>query len=345
MKRVALSLRLPVALFAALLVGVPFAKSEERPLRLATWNLANLYAVDGVPLRSRAAARQQADFDRLRRYTELLDADVIGLQEVNSVDAARRVLGDQYEIILDGRRDADIAAGLKPPAEGGSGASETDGIYVGLAVRKGRAKLLSHKDVSALSVIHHQPGELDRPTRRGLEAELESDGRKFTVLVIHLKSGCHEGRLVADSGDFDCRTLAQQSPILKQWVADHANGDFAILGDWNRRIENFSATDDLWDPLDVGGDIEGPTNLVRFPFRTGQLQDWLQTKWVPCPTEAQSGKGPIDYIAISNNMAQNVVPGSSDQIEYSAQDVTDARDPDAGTRLSDHCPYRIDLRP
>ena len=132
----------------------------------------NLYAADGVPLRPHAAARQHADFDRLKRYAVLLNADVIGLQEVNSIEAAQRVLEkDEYEIVIDGRRDADVAAGLKPPAEGGSGASETDGIYTGLAVRKSRAKLLSHKDVTALSVIHHHPGELDRPTRRGLEAE------------------------------------------------------------------------------------------------------------------------------------------------------------------------------
>ena len=62
-------------------------------------------------------------------------------------------------------------------------------------------------------------------------------------------------------------------------MAEHQGGDFAILGDWNRRIENFSATDDLWDPLDVGGDVEGPTDLIRFPFRTGRLKDWLQTAW------------------------------------------------------------------
>ena len=183
-------------------------------------------------MRPHAAARQHADFDRFKRYAVLLNADVIGLQEVNSIEAAQRVLGkDEYEIVIDGRRDADVAAGLKPPAEGGSGASETDGIYTGLAVRKSRAKLLSHKDVTALSVIHHHPGELDRPTRRGLEAELEVDGQKLTVLVIHLKSGCHEGRLRSDSSDFDCRTLAQQTPILRQWVTEHQGGDFAILGE------------------------------------------------------------------------------------------------------------------
>jgi hypothetical protein len=59
-----------------------------------------------------------------------------------------------------------------------------------------------------------------------------------------------------------------QVPILKQWIEDDKDNDFAILGDWNRRIETHSATDHLWDPLDVGGDVEGPTNLV-LPFPHG----------------------------------------------------------------------------
>jgi endonuclease/exonuclease/phosphatase family metal-dependent hydrolase len=292
-----------------------------------------------------AAARKQEDFDRLARYADILNSDVIGLEEVNSVEAVQRILGkDDYDIIIDGRRDADITAGRKPPAEGGSGANETDGIYVALAVRKGRAKIISHRDVEALSVMHHQPGEPDRPTRRGLEALVELGGRNVTFLVIHLKSGCHEGRLRHDSADFDCRTLADQVPILKQWIEDHKDDDFAILGDWNRRIELHSATDDLWDPIDVGGDVEGPTNLMRYPFHNGPLAPWLENTWVPCPTSPESSKGPIDYIALSNAAAEKVVPGAPDQIEYSTADVAAAQDASAGTRLFDHCPYVVDLK-
>lgn len=331
-----------LVLIGACIAAAPVELAVAGDVRLATWNLGNLYAVDFVPLRGGAAGRGPEDFERLAGYADVLSADIIGLQEVNSPAAVHRVFDPAiYDVIVDGRREADILAGLKPPAEGGSGATETDGIYIALVTRRDRVTVVSYQDVEALSVMHQEPGEPPRPTRRGIEAVVEVDGRQFLVLVVHLKSSCHQGAISLTSSNPHCRTLARQVPILAGWLHDHTGENVIVLGDWNRRIEVFSATDHLWDPLDAGGNVPSPVDLVRFPFRTGQHENWLASEWVPCPTSAESANGPIDYIAVTSSLAGW---GSDwDQIEYSAADVTAADDPGPGTRLSDHCPGQLVL--
>lgn len=99
-----------------------------RKLRIASWNLANLYHLSGHDLPGREGTqRSDEDYDHLQRFARLLDADLVALQEVNSIAAIRRVFPEEkwQAFISDRKRDDDETG------------RATDGIYTGFVVRNG----------------------------------------------------------------------------------------------------------------------------------------------------------------------------------------------------------------
>jgi endonuclease/exonuclease/phosphatase family metal-dependent hydrolase len=185
------------------------------PLRLASWNIAWLAARDGTG----TVPRQGADYERLRRYAERLDADVVALQEIEGVAAARRVFDPARYAFL-------FAAG------GGSDQR------AGFAWKKS-LRVTAHPDVVALA--------LGGRSRRGADITVHTAGGDLRLLSIHLKSGCASGRL--DGPEDACAMLRRQSLLLEDWIDARAREQvpFAVLGDFNRR---FSAMDSFWVGLD-----------------------------------------------------------------------------------------------
>ena len=90
-------MRMTALFLAAMLVTTGAAAHE---LKVATWNIEHLR--DGIG--EGPNPRDQADFDRLKAYAELLDADVIAFQEVESQAAAERVFDPAiYQIFISSR--------------------------------------------------------------------------------------------------------------------------------------------------------------------------------------------------------------------------------------------------
>jgi endonuclease/exonuclease/phosphatase family metal-dependent hydrolase len=216
------------------------APAAPRRLTLATWNLEWLVSSQSLAgLRQRCLAPQRpsslacdvpaqharnaADFARLARYANRLDADVIALQEVEDERTARAVFAG-YDFCFTARSDLQ---------------------NVGFAVRRG----LPHRcgaDLRALS--------LRDSVRRGAELILFPDSpRELWLLAVHLKSGCSRAPL--DSYASACRRLSRQIPILETWIDAQASAGraFAVLGDFNRdlRRENPVAAG-MWAELDDG---------------------------------------------------------------------------------------------
>ena len=314
------------------------ATTTEGRLRLATWNIGNLYHRDGIALRPGAQAREAADFAALRAYAKALDADVIALQEINSPEAANRIFPRAvYDVVVDGRRAKDLADGRRPPAEGGEGAFETDGIYTAFAFRRGAVEIVEIADVPALGVVHGEREGVPRRTRWGLSVLLRVGGKTLRLLNVHLKSACHTGRLRTSSRRDDCVTLARQVPILEAWIDRHAlTTPVIVLGDMNRKIERYREDDDLWREIDDGT----PSDLDRLPERPAKqpYRDWLDKSWKGCPTFHGKDYGPIDYFFYDEKAAAFVVPASYRHVRYKPEDVEEH-----GEGLSDHCPATLDL--
>lgn len=196
------------------------ASGAAGPLRIASWNIRWLAARDVAG----AVPRRASDYDRLRRYAERLDADVVALQEVEGVAAARRVFDPERYAFL-------FAAG------GGSVQR------AGFAWKKS-LRVTPHADFAAIG--------LDGRSRSGADLTVHGPGGDLRLLSIHLKSGCASGRL--DGPDVACGLLREQARRLEDWVDARAREQvpFAVLGDFNRR---FTPKDPFWIGLD---DAEPP---------------------------------------------------------------------------------------
>jgi endonuclease/exonuclease/phosphatase family metal-dependent hydrolase len=165
-------------------------------------------------------ARSREDIAALRRHARALDADVVALQEVDGIDAARLVFPD-YEFCFSGR----VAVQNN-----------------GFAIRRG----LPHACGPELTGL-----SLHDDVRRGVELRLfPGTAREMRLLSVHLKSGCSRDSL--DSARPSCTELARQIPVLESWIDAQANDQkpFAILGDFNRDLRREPSGVSLWAAID-----------------------------------------------------------------------------------------------
>jgi endonuclease/exonuclease/phosphatase family metal-dependent hydrolase len=209
---------------AALLIvreGAASAPAAPAPaaLRLATWNIAWLSSRDGAG----EIRRAPADFERLRRYAQRLDADIVALQEIDGVQAARRVFDAE-------RYDFHFAA-----PSGRTGQAQRTGF----AWRKS-LRVTVNSDLDSLALA----GRL----RRGADVTVHLASGDLRLLSVHLKADCVSKPLTSDAA---CRALRDQEVALESWVDARAREGrpFAVLGDFNRR---FTAHDPFWTALDDG---------------------------------------------------------------------------------------------
>ena len=219
-------------------------KSE---LVLATWNLEHLAADEGAGCRPRSAA----DYADLRAVAERLAADVIALQEVESVHAVARVFDPaRFDIYLSDRRVT-----MRDACRGRPRQLRT-ALDTGFAIDRERLSALGLR-WRALPPLR-QLGEHGQ--RWGARIALETiagdgEGTDLELLVVHLKSGCGWGDLGPDDRAHSirrgqCRTLRRQRGILEQWIDGRAAAGtpFVILGDFNRQLDQPG--DHFWAAID-----------------------------------------------------------------------------------------------
>jgi endonuclease/exonuclease/phosphatase family metal-dependent hydrolase len=236
-------------LACALGAGSTFAAAAKVPaeIKIATWNLEwfmkpeTLRALTpactprdaprdgarrGIPCDvAHETARSNEDIAALRRYARDLRADVVALQEVDGVDAARLVFPN-HEFCFSGR----VAVQNN-----------------GFAIRRG-IPFACGADVADLSLADD--------VRRGVDLRLfPGTPNEIALLSVHLKSGC--AREPLDSTRPSCRELRRQVPFLEAWIDARAaeRKPFVVLGDFNRDLRQEPAGLSLWADLD---DAEPP---------------------------------------------------------------------------------------
>lgn len=198
-------------LLCLLWLAAPAAAAD---LKVATWNLEWLTerpkGDHGLP--DNVTPKLAEDIDALRRYANLLDADVVAFQEVDGPDVAARVFTpDRYRILITGDRVTQ---------------------RVGFAVRR-TLPVEQNSDLVGLDVS--APGR--NRLRSGADITLTLDGNRLRLLNVHLKTGCHDARLTSPSRN--CETLRGQVPPLQGWIAQRRDEGmpFVLLGDLNRRMD------------------------------------------------------------------------------------------------------------
>lgn len=159
--------------------------------------------------------RTSADFEKLAAYAQHLNADLVGLQEVDSLSTAERLFPARvYQIFI--TRDAL----LQHPA---------------LALRK---PLRAHQnpDVTDLDTT---PTTAPHHLRSGLDVTVETGTTPLRVLVVHLKTGCQDNPV--SEQHHACPILLRQFAVLQNWISARAEAHeaFVIMGDFNRRLTEY----------------------------------------------------------------------------------------------------------
>jgi endonuclease/exonuclease/phosphatase family metal-dependent hydrolase len=271
-------------------------------LHIATWNLewlvspatahASRLACDRgkrakLPCDVARGSRDSADFARLAAYARRLDADIVAFQEVEDAAVAARIFRG-YRICM----------------AGGQGVQHT-----GFAVRK----QLPHHCGEPLTTLaaggRHRHG--------AVLTALPGTPAAFTLLVVHLKSGCSTAPLDSSSS---CETLAAQGQALAGWIgAEQQRGArFMVLGDFNRAGPDDD--DPFWSSLQRDS---------RTSLRNAARGEPFHNCFVGQPFWQF-----IDHILLSPALAPRLVPRSFRKMGYESLDAL-------RYRLSDHCPVSI----
>jgi predicted secreted acid phosphatase len=218
---------------------------QAETIKIATWNLEHLAERDGAGCRPRV----EKDYETLRHYARKLKADVIALQEIESIAAAHRVFDPTVYRIEISRR----------PYTGSEECRDLAGNFltaqrVGFAIKK-HIPYTRLPDFQELGVSG---------TRWGVEILVYPRTTPVSLLSIHLKSRCFSDPLDAASSNPNCVILAQQRSLLEGWIDRHAaRGErFIILGDFNRQLN--VAGDEFWREIDdsepnLAADLERAT--------------------------------------------------------------------------------------
>lgn len=280
------------------------ASAFAQELKIATWNIQWLSDHENN-------VRTDKDYQELRNYTQQLNADVIALQEVESVALTQKALGDNYDVYV----------------------SSKDWFQrVGVAVRKSAG--------FGIKAIEYQALDVGR-VRYGMDVTLSRNDKQFRLLSVHLKSGCFEKPLDETSIDAmpskeekqereknACDLLNKQIEPLEAWIDARAEEGipFAVLGDFNRRFvqdiaNKQSEASGLWQAIDDEG---------------------AETMWSPTLTRNSACWGGyykdyIDHIVLDPNAKSLFIDNSFEQLVFEGNYNEDAH------RLSDHCPIAVTL--
>lgn len=291
-------------LFLGFLLLVPFSSilAQAKELRLVAWNIEHLAERNGEG----CVPRYDEDYENLRAFAQTLDADVVSLQEVESVAAVARIFPeDSWDIILSER------ASSRSYECRGSGNTSTQ-QKVAIAVRKG----VAYENVGSYKELGLDVEGL----RYGVVVRLFGEVDTVDVMAVHLKSGC----FVDDYSTSDrraCEVLERQVPVLDQWIEDHvsAKDKFVILGDFNHRLAN--PENKLW------------TVLTEMNGEQIQILNSMQHLEGCHPRYPK----PIDHILMGPAAAQLYVQ-DSEAVHYYAKKAEVMEEEEM---LSDHCPISV----
>jgi len=281
-------------------VDAPVLTVSDEALRVVTWNVEHLAS----PIDTGCRPRSEDELVALQAYARSLNADIVALQEVASLDAVGLIFPvDEWQLFLSDRPDSDSYECR------GNGQPSTQ-QKLAYAVRNG-IDVLEEGDFDELG--------LDNPgLRHGMELMVATSIGELQLLNVHMKSGCFVDDFSRADSDA-CQTFARQAPILDAWIEEKESSaqPYLILGDFNHRL---SAPYNQMTRL-MGDNTDGSPSSLRIA-----TADMIGCHpWYPAP---------IDHIVMGNMQDPALITSAM------AHDFEDM-DPDA--MLSDHCAVSLTM--
>jgi endonuclease/exonuclease/phosphatase family metal-dependent hydrolase len=221
--------------------GPPFGNS----LRIASWNLRN-FPLDERPQDQDLGYSRRTNICDLEASLGGLEADLLGLQEVNDIRRFRPIL----------RR----ACGERPMEVRFSSGGGRFGQHIALAWDSAILDLTAGPVEITELVL--EPGV--RPALAGYFKSLREGGVDFTLVVVHLESG---PRNYADRRRQN-RALAGW---VEAWIAEIGDPDIVVLGDFNTTGSPRGGLEGELQSVDT---ILGRVGLERLHNESGCTSYW-----------------------------------------------------------------------
>jgi endonuclease/exonuclease/phosphatase family metal-dependent hydrolase len=268
-------------------------------------------------------------------------ADVIAFQEVSGAQAVRELLGKGYEVCsFEGHKVQRLAIAWKTTLGAG------------------------HCDVHWPLALPELPAK--DQVRPGLTLRLSLNGRRVSVMTVHLKSSCvspiddraAEGRGQLDGDDSHCKVLQAQVAPLRAWLAAEARQADALvlLGDFNRNFAH-EAREPADRPVRVNGRArnlwrelgDGSAALQLLPLQCDAAEDpsglcglgqgRLLAREEMGRLRGAGGLGcfyplGLDHIVLAGSAR---APGGAKAVPLGRLGISKPGDPPT-LALSDHCP-------
>ncbi|UPQ89831.1 endonuclease/exonuclease/phosphatase family protein [Vibrio sinaloensis] len=264
---------------------LPLTALAEQKLVYSSWNLEWLSSNPSGKFPS--SQRNSGDYQALSRYFNQLDSDVLAFQEVNDLDALRKVVGNGYQLYLSQRSQPQYQLHQFSDINQYTGFAVRGGIRV---ENKTDIQLDSHSNsklrFASYVVIH--------PT---------SDA-PIHLLSVHLKARCSG----AYKNNPSCRTLSSQAKALNQWIVQRESNQqtYMIIGDFNH---NLSYPDDwLWKTLSSGSQAKLATRNTPAECKVRSRKQ---------PNKTHQFRSLIDHVVTSSDFSLNSVK----QVTYKPDDL------------------------
>lgn len=326
----------------------PPAPDLEGELQVASFNLLNFFTTldnNGNKCGPKQAdscrgADNRDEFERQLRKSvttlKMIDADIVGLNELENNDAA------SLQLLV---AALNAAAGRELWSYIDTGTIDTDAIKTGFIYKQSTVRPVGKHRLLDNAVDPAFGSDDNRPALAQTFA-LRSNDARLTVVVNHLKS---KGSDCDDKGDHNsgdgqgncARTRTGAARAIVNWLQQDPTGsndeDFLIIGDLNSYLKEA--------PLQVFADAGYENQLLRFGDDTPYSFVW----------DGQAGA--LDHALASRSLAAQVRDAMEWHInadepavyDYNLSKTRDAAlfDPDTPYRTSDHDPViiGIDLEP
>jgi len=292
-------------IYASILISflAPYLSAQE--VRVASWNIEHLAEHNKVG----CVPRSTLDYEKLRNFSELLNADVIALQEVENTAAVERVFPkSEWNIVLSDRPNS-----RSYNCRGND--QESTQQRVAVVLRKG----IKYQNKGSFEELGLEMEGL----RYGVVVEIFGDRDTINLLALHLKSGCFVDDY-STSKLRACEVLETQIETLDDWIENsiRENKKFIVLGDFNSRLTVENSM--FWNKL---------VNMDNMPIG---IQNGMQNLTGCHPRYPDL----IDHIILGPETSKLQIQNSQMVHFYSSTGRHMAEE----DMLSDHCPVSLVLR-
>ena len=292
-------------IYASILISflAPYLSAQE--VRVASWNIEHLAEHNKVG----CVPRSTLDYEKLRNFSELLNADVIALQEVENTAAVERVFPkSEWNIVLSDRPNS-----RSYNCRGND--QESTQQRVAVVLRKG----IKYQNKGSFEEL----GLKMEGLRYGVVVEIFGDRDTINLLALHLKSGCFVDDY-STSKLRACEVLETQIETLDDWIENsiRENKKFIVLGDFNSRLTVENSM--FWNKL---------VNMDNMPIG---IQNGTQNLTGCHPRYPDL----IDHIILGPETSKLQIQNSQMVHFYSSTGRHMAEE----DMLSDHCPVSLVLR-